>query len=129
MDASACDRSEAEVLHDDGECIGLVAPVGVVDGGVEVMIVATPLRFSEAGIAAEYYPVCERADQRVRGGAGSSVRDVMKHAIRDHLLTFRNSFVFLDSIGHYFNVIDVNVVRIREAMVGVQGYGLLDVPE
>ncbi len=52
----------------------------------------------------------------------------MKHAIGDHLLTFRNSFVFLNSIGHYFNVINVDLVRIQEATVGVQGYGLLDVP-
>jgi hypothetical protein len=28
MDASACDRSEAEVLRDDGQCIGPVALVG-----------------------------------------------------------------------------------------------------
>jgi hypothetical protein len=36
----------------------------------------------------------------------------VKHAIRDHLLTFRNRFVFLNSIGHYFNVVNVDLVRI-----------------
>ena len=68
VDASACDRSEAEVLRDDGQRIGPVAPVGVVDGGVEVVIVAAPLRFAEAGVAAKCYPVCDRTNQRVLGG-------------------------------------------------------------
>ncbi len=129
VDAAACGGGETEVLHDGGQCIRPVTPIGVVDGGVEVVVVATPLGFSEAGIAAEYYPVCERADQRVLGGAGREVRDVMKHTIGDHLLTFRNSFVLFDGIGHHFNIVNVYVMWVREAAIGVQGDGLLDVSE
>ena len=43
VDAAACDRSKAEVLRDDGQRVGPVAPVGVVDGGIEVVIVTAPL--------------------------------------------------------------------------------------
>ena len=43
VDALACGRSKAEVLCNDGQRIGPVAPVGVVDGGVEVVIVTAPL--------------------------------------------------------------------------------------
>jgi hypothetical protein len=69
MGVAAGDRSEAEVLCIDGQRIGSVAPVGVVDGGVELVIVAAPFRFSEAGVSAECYPVCDRANQRVFIGA------------------------------------------------------------
>jgi hypothetical protein len=33
-DASACNRSKAGVLRDDGQHVGPVTPVGVVDGSV-----------------------------------------------------------------------------------------------
>jgi hypothetical protein len=31
----------------------------------------------------------------------------VEHAVRDRLLTFRYSFVLFNSIGHYFNVINI----------------------
>jgi hypothetical protein len=43
VDASAGDGGEAEVLRDDRQLIGPVTSVGVIDGGMEVVIVATPL--------------------------------------------------------------------------------------
>jgi hypothetical protein len=51
----------------------------------------------------------------------------VEHTIRDHLLTFRNCFVFSNSIGHYFNIIYVSTVRAGQSVVGVQGYCLPDV--
>ena len=41
----------------------------------------------------------------------------------------RNSFIFLNSNGHYFNVVDIYVLWVGEAMISVQGDCLLDVPE
>jgi hypothetical protein len=69
VDAAACGGSETEVLHDGGQRIGAIAPVGVVDGGVGVVVVAAPLGFRKAGVAAQYDPVGDRADQLVFGGA------------------------------------------------------------
>ena len=43
VDPSTGGRGKAEVLCDDWQCIGPVAPVGVIDGGVEVMVVTAPL--------------------------------------------------------------------------------------
>jgi hypothetical protein len=43
VDALAGDGGEAEVLRDDGQRVRPVAPVGVVNGGVDVVIVAAPL--------------------------------------------------------------------------------------
>jgi hypothetical protein len=63
VDASACDRSKAEVLRDGGQRIGPVTPVGVVNGGIEGVIVASPLGFADAGVAAKCYPVCDRANE------------------------------------------------------------------
>jgi hypothetical protein len=53
----------------------------------------------------------------------------VKHAVGDHLLTSRNSLVFFNSICHHFNIVNVYVVWVREATIGVQSDGLLDVPE
>jgi hypothetical protein len=47
----------------------------------------------------------------------------------NHLLTPRNSFIFFNSIGHHFNIVNVYMVWIREDPIGVQSDGLLDVPE
>ena len=58
-------------------------------------MVAAPFRFVEAGVAAECTPVCDCADKRVLGGTGGEVSNVVKHAVRDRLVTFRNCFVFL----------------------------------
>jgi hypothetical protein len=43
VDASACGGCKAEVLCNDRQRVGLVAPVGVVDGGEAVMVVTAPL--------------------------------------------------------------------------------------
>jgi hypothetical protein len=51
----------------------------------------------------------------------------VEHTIGDHLFTFRNCFVFFNSIGHYFNIIYVSAVRAGQPTVGVQGGGLPDV--
>ena len=45
VDAAACGGRETEVLHDGGQRIRLVVPVGVVNGGVEVVVVTAPLGF------------------------------------------------------------------------------------
>ena len=111
VDASSCCGGEAEVFGDDGQCWLSIAPIRVIDGGEGLVVVVAPLGFSEAGVAAEGYPVCNRADERIHGGAGGEVSDVVKHAIGDHLLTFRNYFVFFNRIGHYFNVVYVGLVR------------------
>ncbi len=39
----------------------------------------------------------------------------------------RNCFVFLNSIGHYFNIVYVSTVRAGQPAVSVQGGGLFDV--
>ena len=46
VDASTSGGGKAEVLVDDWQRVGPVAPGGVVDGGVEVMVVASPLGFA-----------------------------------------------------------------------------------
>jgi hypothetical protein len=69
VDAAACGGSETEVLHDGGQRIGAIAPVGVVDVGVGVVVVAAPLGFSTTGVAAQYDPVGDRTDKQVFGGA------------------------------------------------------------
>ena len=51
VDAAASGGSETEVIRDGGQCIGSVAPVGVVDGGVELVVVAAPFGFPKAGVA------------------------------------------------------------------------------
>ena len=43
VNPAAGDGGEAEVLRDDGQHIEPVAPVGIVDSGVDVVIVAAPL--------------------------------------------------------------------------------------
>jgi hypothetical protein len=43
VDLTAGDLCGLEVFHYMRQCIGPVAPVGVVDGGIVVAIVATPL--------------------------------------------------------------------------------------
>ena len=58
---------------------------------------------------------------------GGEIRNVVKHTVGDHLFTFRNCFVFFNSIGHYFNIIYVRSVRAGQPMVSVQGSGLPDV--
>jgi len=58
---------------------------------------------------------------------GGKVCDVVKHAVGDHLLTFRNCFVFFNGIRHYFNIIYVRSVRAGQPAVSVQGGGLPDV--
>jgi len=40
VDASTGDGGEAEVLYDKGQCARAVAPVGIVDGGEGVVMVA-----------------------------------------------------------------------------------------
>ena len=46
----------------------------------------------------------------------------------DHLIAFRYCFKFLNSVGHYFNVVKVYLVGVRQPPIDVQGHGLLDVP-
>ena len=110
VDAAAGYGGKAEVLRDDGQNWLAIAPLRVVDGSEGLVVVAAPLGFSEAGVATECYPVCDRADKRISGGSGGKVSNVVKHAIGDHLLTFMNYFVFLNSIGHYFYVVNVGLV-------------------
>jgi hypothetical protein len=37
----------------------------------------------------------------------------VEHAIGDHLLAFRYRFVFLNSIGHHSNVVNVSAMGLR----------------
>jgi hypothetical protein len=53
----------------------------------------------------------------------------VEHTIGDHLLAFKNCFVFLISIAHYFNVVNVYLMGIGKPTVDVQGHSLLDVPK
>ena len=53
---------------------------------------------------------------------------MVEHTIGDHLLAFRYCFKFLNSISHYFNVVNIYLVGVRQPPVDVQGHGLLDVP-
>ena len=84
-----------------------MAPVGVINGGKGVVVVRSPLRFSEPCVATEGDPIDNGVDEGVVGCAPGKGSNVVKHAIGDHLLMFRYSFVLLDSIGHYFNGIDI----------------------
>ncbi len=68
VDASSCCGGKAEVLGDNGQCRLAIAPIRVIDGGEGLVVIVAPLGFLEAGVAAEGYPVCNRVDERIRGG-------------------------------------------------------------
>ena len=84
-----------------------MAPVWVVDGGKGVVVVRTPFRFLEPCVATEGDPINDGLHERVVRCSLGEGGNVMEHAVQDHLLTFRYSFVLLDSISHYFNVINI----------------------
>ena len=63
VDAAACGGKETEVFHNGGQRIRLVTPVGIIDGGVEVVVVTAPLGFLKAGVASQYNQVCDCTDQ------------------------------------------------------------------
>jgi len=71
------------------------------------MVVGAPLRFSEPRVTSEGDPINNGSNQRVVGCAQIEGGNVVEHAVRDHLLRFRYSFVLFYSIGHYFNVINI----------------------
>ena len=50
-------------------------------------------------------PVDNGSEESVARCAMGKARYVGEHAVRDHLLSFGYCFVFLDRIGHDFNVI------------------------
>ncbi len=70
-------------------------------------MVGAPLRFLEPHLTSEGDPIDDGLDEGVVGCALREGGDVVEHAVQDHLLTFRYSFVLFYSIGHYFNVINV----------------------
>ena len=61
----------------------------------------------ESGVTTEGNPVNNGADKGVLGGMCCELSDAVKHAVGDHLLTFRYCFVLLNVIGHYFNILQV----------------------
>ncbi len=63
VDGTPCGGGEAEVFHDDGHRGLAIAPIRVCDGFEGLVVVAAPLGFSEAGVAAECYPGCNCADE------------------------------------------------------------------
>ena len=60
---------EAEVLGNDRQCHGAIAPVRVVDGVEEVLMVGAPLRLLKTCIAAHDDPVDNGMDEGVHRGA------------------------------------------------------------
>jgi hypothetical protein len=101
---------KAEVAGNDGQLRWVIAPVGDVKSDKGVMAVGTPFRFTEPCVAADGNPVNHGTDEGVLGCACGVFSYVVKHAIRDHLFTFRYCFILFNSIGHYINVVYVGQV-------------------
>ena len=98
----------------------MVTPVGVANGGEGVVVVGAPLQSLEPHVTSEGDSIDDGLDEGVVGCMLREGGDVVEHAVRDHLLMFRYSFVLFYSIGHYFNVINIGLGWACHSAVDVQ---------
>ena len=84
------------------------SPLWVSDLCEVFWVVVAPVRFSEARVGPQDYPVGDSTDNGILGCALYKLGYEMEHAIGDHFLTFWYIFVFFNRVRHYFNVIYVS---------------------
>ena len=91
---------KAEVSGNDGQHRWAITPIGVINGVKGVVMVRAPFQFLESSVTAKGNRVCYCADKGVLGGSCGEFCDVVEHAVRDYLLTFRYCLVLFNRIGH-----------------------------